>query len=131
MFSLRWNVYVVPSLEISQLFASPGCTLLSESRDSSPSYTLPISTCSIADPDWWRMSRLTGASFSPMVTVLEAPFSAVSLDALLLRNTTTPTMMATTAITAMMAMIHLLGPLDFGDLARAFKVASVLAEVAG
>ena len=34
-------------------------------------------------------------------------------------------------ITAMMAMIHLLGPLDFGDLARAFKVASVLAEFAG
>ena len=66
-----------------------------------------------------------------MVTVLEAPFSAVSLDALLLRNTTTPTMMATTAITAMMAMIHLLGPLVFGDLARALKVASVLAEFAG
>ena len=109
---------------MSQLFARPGCTALSESRLTSPSYTLPMSTCSMADPDWRRMSRLGGASLSPMVTV-----SALFADCCAFRPlnmATAPTMMAM-ATTAAIMMPHLFGLGDFDVLTRALRLSSVLA----
>ena len=95
---------------------------------------LPISTCSMADPDWWRMSRLTGASLSPMVTVSALVTPEVFASSFLPRVTAMATITATAAMMAINAISHFFGPCDFApfdDFARAFNVASVLAVDCG
>ena len=76
------------------------------------------------------MSRLTGASLSPMVTV-SAVFAVLADPSVLppLRTTAMPMMTASVTTAAMMMGIHLLNPLGFGDLTRALSVASVLAAL--
>ena len=64
------KVYLRPSSETSHCLARPAVRELSWPRETSVSYTLPSSACSMAGLSSVRMSIEDGASGTPMVTAV-------------------------------------------------------------
>ena len=126
MLGQSWgNTYGTLAVSWDMLAASAGTTWLFSSRATSPSYTLPMRIWSSADPDWLRMSRLVGASVSPMVTVSRRPACCVA------GRLTIAMMPMTTATTATAATASHAHGRRCGVLTRALSEASVLASLVG